>query len=77
MPALERRAMLATYFPPVRREAYRRSFTTYSDEISVTPALSVITRASAAATINVRLAIMDFPKAAVIGVIGDVERCSS
>jgi hypothetical protein len=46
-------------------------FTTYSDEISVTPARNVITRASDPATINVRLAIMDFPKAAVIGVIGE------
>ena len=47
------------------------SFTTYSDEISVTPDRNVITRASATATINVRLAMMEFPKAAVIGVIGE------
>jgi hypothetical protein len=47
-------------------------FTTYSDEISVTPARNVITRASDPAMMNVRLAIMDFPKAAVIGLIGDV-----
>jgi hypothetical protein len=40
---------------------------------SVTPGLSVITRASAIVRVNARLAIMDFPKAAVIGLIGDAD----
>ena len=35
------------------------------------PGFNVITRASAAASVNARLAMMDFPKAAVIGLIGD------
>lgn len=37
----------------------------------MTPAFSVITRAPAQTGSNVRLTIMDFPKAAVIGLIGD------
>src|SRR5688500_11085905 len=47
------------------------SRTIYSAETSVMPGFSVITRASAARKANVRLAIMDFPKAAVIGLVGD------
>src|SRR5215212_3069098 len=49
------------------------SFTTYSDETVVTPGFKVITRASANPRANARLAIMEFPKAAVIGVIGDAD----
>lgn len=37
------------------------------------PGFRVITRASASTRPNARLAMMDFPKAAVIGVIGDAE----
>ena len=37
----------------------------------MTPGFSTITRASAVAATNARLAIMDFPKAAVVGLVGD------
>jgi lipopolysaccharide transport system ATP-binding protein len=45
----------------------------YSLDTIVTPGFSVMTRASAIAAANARLAMMEFPKAAVIGVIGDVD----
>jgi len=48
----------------------------YSVLISVTPGLSVMMRPSAKVNVNARLTMMDFPKAAVIGLIGDVSSVS-
>ena len=59
------------YFPMRAPRSVSPSRTTYSAVLSVTPGFSVITRASARLMVNARLAMMDFPKAAVIGLIGD------
>jgi hypothetical protein len=45
--------------------------TMYSDVTRVIPGRSVIIRASAAVVTNARLTIMDFPKAVVIGLVGE------
>ena len=70
---LETSAEARRILPEAAPRSVSPSRTTYSVLTSVTPGRSVITRASAQMSVNARLAMMDFPKAAVIGLIGDVE----
>ena len=72
-PAFERRRRLARYFPPPRRAACRLVHDIFCRD-SLRDAGSQRDHARLGpARVNARLAIMDFPKAAVIGLIGDAD----